>query len=451
MELGFLVGDFLELAGTVWHTVSNLWMFVLFGFLLPVAPGMWLVYAQAYYSKSIKYTVIELRLPREVRKTPRAMEQVWTAIHALRNSPAPSDGKLMMILPMLKEKWWDGEVTQRFTAEMASFGGEIHFYMHVPENKRIMLEAALYSQYQDLEIAVVEDYVNRMPKTYAELRAKGYELYGNELILSRPDVFPIRTFVDFEAVAEEKELDPISGVLEMLAKIKPQEMMWLQIVTAPLVDDFITQWVKEGEDAISKIKAKARTTVDPETGQLVFTMPSPAETDQIKAIDRNVGRPGFNVVIRYLWIARKEDYSGSFGQRSLYSALNQYATETFNKFKHNVFVWTRLSWWYPPFFFSPMRLTLRRERIFKRYRERKIYDDTRIGKVVDMQFFNWGGGGKNITLNTEELATIFHLPTQLVLTAPLVKRIEAKKGGPPAGLAIYGGEKEELPGIKSNF
>ena len=156
-------------------------------------------------------------------------------------------------------------------------------------------------------------------------------------------------------------------------------------------------------------------------------------------------------MIRYLWFARKEDYSASFGQRSIYSALNQYATETFNKFKHNVWVWTRVSWFYPPFFFPQKRLLGRRERILKRYRDRKIYDDTPLGKVLDIQWLNWGGGGANIILNTEELATIFHLPTQLVLTAPLVKRVEAKKGGPPAGLAIYGGEEEVLPGVKSNF
>ena len=42
---------------------------------------------------------------------------------------------------------------------------------------------------------------------------------------------------------------------------------------------------------------------------------------------------------------------------------------------------------------------------------------------------------KYFILNTEELATIFHLPG-LEVKAPLFPRVEAKKGQPPAGLAI---------------
>jgi hypothetical protein len=38
-------------------------------------------------------------------------------------------------------------------------------------------------------------------------------------------------------------------------------------------------------------------------------------------------------------------------------------------------------------------------------------------------------------LNTEELATIYHFPTKMV-EAPMVHRIEAKKGEPPAGLPV---------------
>ncbi|MCH7883427.1 hypothetical protein IIA95_03365, partial [Patescibacteria group bacterium] len=46
-----------------------------------------------------------------------------------------------------------------------------------------------------------------------------------------------------------------------------------------------------------------------------------------------------------------------------------------------------------------------------------------------------------------ELATIFHPPSYLVLTAPFIKRVEAKRLGPPAGLEIFG-EEEEVPGLQ---
>jgi hypothetical protein len=45
-------------------------------------------------------------------------------------------------------------------------------------------------------------------------------------------------------------------------------------------------------------------------------------------------------------------------------------------------------------------------------------------------------------MNVEGLATLFHPPTSVVLTAPHIRRVESRKTGPPAGLAIFGEEGE---------
>jgi hypothetical protein len=45
-------------------------------------------------------------------------------------------------------------------------------------------------------------------------------------------------------------------------------------------------------------------------------------------------------------------------------------------------------------------------------------------------------------LNTESLATLFHPPTRMVLTAPHIERVESRKSGAPAGLAVYGEESD---------
>ena len=50
-------------------------------------------------------------------------------------------------------------------------------------------------------------------------------------------------------------------------------------------------------------------------------------------------------------------------------------------------------------------------------------------------------------MNVEGIATLFHPPTAVVLTAPHVKRVESRKVGPPAGLPIFG-EEEELEKYK---
>ena len=50
-------------------------------------------------------------------------------------------------------------------------------------------------------------------------------------------------------------------------------------------------------------------------------------------------------------------------------------------------------------------------------------------------------------MNTKCLATLYHIPTSVVLTEPHLKHLESKRAGPPSGLAIFG-EEEELEKYK---
>ena len=419
--------------------------YFLFFTLVIVVPALWLAYIQAYYLKSTKYVLIELRPPREVRKTPRAMEQVFMAIHTLGSGPE------LRFPTVLNEKWWNGEVVLPYSAELVSFGGEIHFYMWIPEKHRNIIEAALYSHYPDMEIKEADNYLDRLPKTYRELKERGYELFGTEYTLAQKkttyDVYPIRTYFDFEAVAEEKELDPISGVMEVLAKIRPQDTIWLQIIVQPLIDTGAKVAKKEGEDVLKELKKGARSVKNEQTGEIHMVMPSPGESETMRAIERKISKPFFNTVVRTLYMGPKEGFSGNFGQRGVISGFNQYASETYNKFKNNPFVWTRANMWYPPYIFPARRLLGRKERAIAFYRSRKIYDDTWMARLLQFDLANYGAAGKMFTLNAEELATLYHLPTVLVLTGPILKSEEARRVGPPSGLPIYGEEGKELPGM----
>lgn len=417
------------------------WPFFLFIALALIAPQAWKAYIQEHYKRSIKWTLLELRIPRELRKTPKAMEQVFMAIHAVKNSATD-----------VKEEWWDGEVPMWFSCEAVSFGGEVHLYMRIPEIRRNHIEAAIYAQYSDMEIARVEDYIDRLPSTIDELTAAGYKLFGNELILSQKDVYPILSYIDFESVQTEKELDPAAALLETLARIKPQEHLWLQILVRPKVDEFIGQWHDEGEKEIEKIKERAgrKKVYSQQFGEFVMIDRSPGDIEMMKDLSRKIEKPAFDVVVRYLYIAPADIFVSSFGRRSLLMALNQYASETYNKFKHNSKAWTLVKVWYWPHVFPKTRAYWRKIGVYKKFRERWMYPETFAGSIISMRFFDWGlRARKNwsgrMSLNVEELATIYHPPTFIVLTGPLIKREEARKMGPPAGLPIYGEGSEELP------
>ena len=428
--------------------------FILFFILIFLVPGLWLAYVQAYYLKiSTKFVLLELRPPREVVKTPRAMEQVFTSIHSLGSGP---DLKFPTVL---NEKWWNGEVVYPYSMEIASFGGEVHFFIWIPEKHRNIIEAAFYSNYPDMQVKEADNYLDRLPRTFGELKKRGYELFGTEFLLAHKketkdkvklnyDIYPIRTYFDFEAVAEEKELDPISGIMEVLAKIRPQDTIWLQMIIQPAVEGERGRIEKEGGLVLAEMKRMARSVKNLETGEIHMVMPSPGESETMRAIERKLSKPMFNAVVRTIYMGPKEGFSSNFGQRGIISAFNQYSSETYNRFRNNGKVWSRANMWYPPFIFPKRRLLGLKERIIANYRERRFYYETRLAWILQMHVSNFGVGGKIMTLNAEELATLFHLPTIMAPTGSIMVKEEARKAGPPAGLPIYGEEGDELPGIK---
>ena len=65
------------------------------------------------------------------------------------------------------------------------------------------------------------------------------------------------------------------------------------------------------------------------------------------------------------------------------------------------------------------RAKWRKQEMFTAYRERA--------------FFRWPYNGKVFVLNTEEVATIYHLPGGVV-TTPSLTRISSQKAEPPANI-----------------
>src|SRR3989344_5768370 len=223
--------DFLQLISS---SQDLIWLFGLaafFAVVFPLAQSTWLFWKQEEFKEKMPFILVELRMPREVRKSPRAMEQILSAIHALRNFAGD-----------FSEIWLDGEVTRWYSLELVSFGGEVHFYMRMYKKQRDLIEAAFYSYYPDLEIVDAEDYTKRLPHTVGELYQRGYDMWGAELKLTKEDAYPIKSYLDFEAVDEERQYDPISLALEVLGKLKSEEIIAIQILLEPASSKWKDEW-----------------------------------------------------------------------------------------------------------------------------------------------------------------------------------------------------------------
>ncbi len=431
------------------------WWFWLFLILAPITTSTWLFWRREVFKAEMKWVLFELRIPREITKSPKAMEQVLTAIHALRNQ---ADN--------VRETWWDGEVTRWFSMEMVSLGGEVHFYFRFYKKYRPLVEAAFFSYYPDVELVEVDDYVDRFPENIQEMYKQGYETWGTEMVLSREEAFPIRSYEEFEAVAEEKEYDPISTFLEVLGKVKPEEMVGIQLLIAPrdpkLWKDKYEEFVQElankskKKGAAKKIVStktefpggplpafSAETTESKEDNSSFFRsfMRSPGETDVLKAVENNLSKPSFDTLIRFLYFSPQPLFYDSFARRGITGAFNQYGSLDMNKFEQNKKVGTKVEFWEGPIF-PKLRKALRAQRLIYNYKRRKNPIDTFMGRLITSHIFNWNIYSRRFGMSTEGLATLFHPPTFKVLTGPHIKRVESRKVGPPAGLAIFGDEAE---------
>lgn len=392
-------------------------------------------------------------MPREVLKSPKAMEQVLMAIHSLGNYAGD-----------LREKWWDGEMTRWLTLEIVSFGGETHFYMQVYKKQLGLYQAAFFAYYPDIEIVPADDYVDRFPDNVHAMEEQGYNLWGAEMDLAREEAYPIRSYTTFESPDENKQYDPITAFLESLAKLEKEQMVGIQISLAPLRPDWKDKW----EDLIEELRNRAQLKKKDAQAQVKtatqfpggilpafevkkgkdekdpFTsfMRTPGEADILKAVEANLSKPAFQTLIRFIYFSPLASFYDSFPRRGVLGAFNQYLALDLNYFKVNYAKGTRTKMWNFPYLFPDLRNEYKKQRLLYEFKKREMPHDTFIGKFITSYFLDINTKSKTYAMTTESVATLFHPPTFLSLTAPHMKRMESKKAGPPAGLAIFGNEKE---------
>ncbi len=420
--LDLFTGQFQDVATTLGVAKDAFlltWWFWAFLILMPIFRECWLYWRQSIFLKESKYTLFEIKIPRELSRGARGMEQILQAIHGLRNSAVTPEAEYV-----------DGEVTRPFSLEMVSFGGEIHLYLRTPSGVKSIVQAAFFSYYPEVEFVEVDDYVSQFPRSYAELKSQGSEMFGSELVLTKESAYPIRTYTAFETGESGEEgggFDPLSTFLEVLAKLRHGETACLQLNIVPIND-----WAKKWEKLLEELRKPTIT----ESG---VAMKSPRQTEILKAVESNLSKPAFNTIIRFLYMAPKTMYADGHAKRGIMSAFNQYAISGMNSFRPNFDLWTSTMLWIKPYIIPATRNIIRKQRAFLSYINRTVPSRLGIAKFLNSHPLHYEHS-RFSELSTETVATLFHPPTNAVLTAPHMRRTESKKTAPSAGLPIYGDE-----------
>jgi hypothetical protein len=391
---------------------------------------LYLYFIQERYFNKLKFILLEIKIPEEVIKPIKAMEHVFAGFHSIHD------------VFIWREKWIEGQFLLSFSLEIVSIDGKVHFYIHVPDQFRHIIESNIYSQYPEAEISQVEDYTKNIPQ---DIPNKDWDLFGTGFLNPRPDPYPLKTYTKFESDVqpkEEKRVDPLAGLLEGMATLKPGEQLWLQIIAKPVREE--NSWIEEGlkiRDKLARrpekpkqksilreaaeVLATGSTPGEAPVEEKEFLPPemklTPGEREIVQAIEEKISKFGFDCAIRYIYLGRREAFFKP-NARMPYGFFKEISSENLGGLKpdtkkqmtkvKSIFFW----------FLDKRRIYLRKRKIFRYYQKRLT------------PFFPRKGG--TFVLNTEELATLYHFPGRVAAPAPAVPRIEAKKSEPPSTLPI---------------
>ncbi len=413
-------------------------MYTIFALVLgKIAGNLWMHYIRRDFISGIDWVLLEIVPPREVLRSPKAMELFFTnALYHYSNKAG-------------REWYWQGAVWFWFSLEIASIDGQVHFYIRTPTRLKEFIETQMYAQYPQAQVKEVDDYTLAVPEISEK---SGWKFWGCEWSLAKPDAYPIKTYVDFGLDKDPKEefkVDPISPVIELFGSLKKGEQMWLQIIITPSKKEYKSpegakqDWVNEAETELFRVTEPYTARKEKmEQGLLLIRIPDWIKPI-IEGISRKMQKTGFDVGMRTCYVAKDEAWDMN-NRRNIRMIWRQYANPYLNSFERiNSTQADSLGgggFLGSFFLLSPQTVMILCDRMLKKYRNRSFFHGSLRQKILaklPWPFSPWiypaYFKSKIFVLNVEELATIWHFPGQ-ILSVPTLERIESKEASPPTNL-----------------
>jgi hypothetical protein len=321
--------------------------------------------------------LLEIRLPREILKSPLATE---TALASLIQGGSVGDWWA---------KNWSGNLTAWSSLEIASIEGVVRFYIRINKKFRPLVEANFYAQYPGIEIAEADDYTKlvryhhlsqdvsmfgcsfflsgkwEVKNEYGEPLKKGKDAYK-----MRADFFPIKTYLDYGLDKDPKEefkIDPITPMIEFMGSLGKGEYFWYQILVQAegtfdgkkfpkmfynevtgerlSISDMVKQWkkqlrigkvIKKGDVALDKygnVEKKPGGQKDADGNPILVEVKyqkdqidkrseldlSKEEKETLEAVDKKMSKPLVRTISRLLYLA--DNNRGKFNGGHIQSTL----------------------------------------------------------------------------------------------------------------------------------
>lgn len=303
--------------------------------------------------------------------------------------------------------WFFGR-HDHITFEIIANGGLIYFYVAVPRKYRNLIEQQMQAQYPFIQIEETDDYNMFKPTDIAA---------GAYLRFEKTSAYPFKTYPQLDS-------DPLNALLNPLSKLADTGQVVIQYVIRSAKKEWrhsskhhiklITEGKKEGSKVMDMLSATAKLATSDKKVEKEMYKTTPLEEQLIKSIDEKASRAGLDCNIRIISAAPTETAAMQTLKNSI-SSFSQYNLYQFgNSFKAEV----------PR---NPKKLI--NDFIFRRYQEHR-----------------------HMVLNTQEMASVWHLPLPST-EIPNIKWLGARKSAPPdnvpkegviLGFNLYRGVRTEI-------
>ncbi len=379
------------------------------GFLLLALVGLVLffLYRKSSLSKkqierSLKMVLLQIRVPRDMgsknnqgqgRDDREAAKEVISFMETFYSNLS------VIYKKGIKNNLFHGQ--RHIALEIVARDKEIFFYIAAPVVLLDVVEKSLSSQYPEVVIEEVEEYNIFNPEW------KNQGIFGGEFFLAKPYHFPLKTYKKMDA-------EPLESVLNTLSKLGEKEGAAIQILLRP-IDPSVMK--KSKQHVKSQIQGKKKNNwglageffdaaMVKEASKEASSEPvrlTAMEEEVNKAIEEKAGKAVFETKIRVI-VSASDRHRSEMIVSEIEGSFTQFSDQNLNRFKFR-----------------------------KAKKPDKLTTDF-IFRFFDTNFFR---SSVNNILNTEELASIFHLPNYLV-SSPGIVWLSSKRAEAPVRLSDEG-------------
>ena len=345
--------------------------------------------------------VLLIRVPKETKKEDSDQSKSTQQIQELISVMETIFATIGAIPSEKGLKAWLFGRENAFSFEIVSHKSKISFYIAIPKQFRNFMEEQVHAQFPNAQVEEVPDYNIFSPTGV---------ILGSYLKLRRKSMFPIKTYRKLES-------DPLNSLTNALSKVADEDGAAVQFV----VHSARREWRREGlRIAKAMQQGKKLSEAEKGSGGILKTIGkdimgtagskpsdkppeqyrlSPLEEEMVKGLEEKASKAGLDTNIRIVVSSSNpekakqylNDILGSFGQYNIYEYGNSFIKAS-----------------------SGLANVLIRHFIFRHFDVRQ-----------------------SITLNAEELASLYHMPLPTTET-PKINWLLSRRTLPPSNLPTEG-------------